>query len=147
MQRRSSGVRPGAPSKRGTRPSSASQPCIGRCVHAGPGGAEDLALALAITDLLFEKGRVDFGDHNRRFGRAQAALDMIPEILGDIDNELTALAREAIGELHDLFIDLDRLTVRRSLASGGGGRLPPENRNRPCRPRRVHPEGFRVLSG
>ena len=36
------------------------------------------------------------------------ARRMIPEILGDVDNELTALAREAIGELHDLFIDLDR---------------------------------------
>ena len=33
---------------------------------------------------------------------------MIPEILSDIDNELTPLAREAIGELHDLFLDLDR---------------------------------------
>ena len=36
------------------------------------------------------------------------ARRMIPEILGDVDNELTALTREAIGELHDLFIDLDR---------------------------------------
>ncbi len=36
------------------------------------------------------------------------ARRMIPEILGNVDNELTALAREAIGELHDLFIDLDR---------------------------------------
>ena len=36
------------------------------------------------------------------------ARRMIPEILGDIDNELTPLAREAIGELHDLFLDLDR---------------------------------------
>ena len=35
------------------------------------------------------------------------ARRMIPEILGDVDNELTALAREAISELHDLFIDLD----------------------------------------
>lgn len=32
----------------------------------------------------------------------------IPEILADLDNELTDLAREAIGELHDLFQDLDR---------------------------------------
>ena len=32
---------------------------------------------------------------------------MIPEILTDEENELTALAREAIGELHDLFRDLD----------------------------------------
>jgi hypothetical protein len=33
---------------------------------------------------------------------------MIPEILGDLENELTGLAREAIGELQDLFMDLDR---------------------------------------
>jgi len=36
------------------------------------------------------------------------ARRMIPEILSDPDNELTDLAREAIGELHDLFCDLDR---------------------------------------
>ena len=33
---------------------------------------------------------------------------MIPEVLTDEENELTALAREALGELHDLFRDLDR---------------------------------------
>ena len=33
---------------------------------------------------------------------------MIPEILSDLENELTALAREAINELYDLFRDLDR---------------------------------------
>jgi transposase len=36
------------------------------------------------------------------------ARRMIPEILGDLDNELSPLAREAIGELYDLFRDLDR---------------------------------------
>ena len=36
------------------------------------------------------------------------ARRMVPEILADEENELTALAREAIGELHDLFRDLDR---------------------------------------
>ena len=36
------------------------------------------------------------------------ARRMIREILTDEENELTALAREAIGELHDLFRDLDR---------------------------------------
>ena len=36
------------------------------------------------------------------------ARRMIPEILTDEENELTALAREAIGELHDLFRNLDR---------------------------------------
>jgi transposase len=36
------------------------------------------------------------------------ARRMIPEILTDPDNELTDLAREAIGELHDLMCDLDR---------------------------------------
>ena len=35
------------------------------------------------------------------------ARRMIPEILTDEENELTALAREAIGELHDLLRDLD----------------------------------------
>jgi transposase len=32
----------------------------------------------------------------------------IPGILSDLDNELTAMAREAIAELYDLFCDLDR---------------------------------------
>ena len=32
----------------------------------------------------------------------------VPEILADLDNELTAMAREAIAELYDLFRDLDR---------------------------------------
>ena len=36
------------------------------------------------------------------------ARRMVPEILADEDNELTALAREAIDELYDLFRDLDR---------------------------------------
>lgn len=36
------------------------------------------------------------------------ARRMIPEILSDLDNELTDLAREALLELHDLFRDLDR---------------------------------------
>ena len=36
------------------------------------------------------------------------ARRMIPEILTDEENKLTALARESIGELHDLFRDLDR---------------------------------------
>jgi len=36
------------------------------------------------------------------------ARRMVPEILSDLDNELTDLAREAIGELYDLFRDLDR---------------------------------------
>ena len=36
------------------------------------------------------------------------ARRMIPETLADEENELTALAREAIGELYDLFRDLDR---------------------------------------
>lgn len=38
-------------------------------------------------------------------GRARQA---IPEILADFSNELTDLTRETIGELHDLFRDLDR---------------------------------------
>ena len=33
---------------------------------------------------------------------------VIPEILADLDNELTVLAREALHELYDLFRDLDR---------------------------------------
>ena len=36
---------------------------------------------------------------------------LIPEILEDLGNELTALAREAIRELYDLFRDLDRRIV------------------------------------
>ena len=36
------------------------------------------------------------------------ARRIVPEILADLANDLTALAREAIGELYDLFRDLDR---------------------------------------
>ena len=36
------------------------------------------------------------------------ARRLVPEILSDLENELTLLAREAIAELHDLFRDLDR---------------------------------------
>jgi len=36
------------------------------------------------------------------------ARRLIPGILADMNNELTAIAREAIGELHDLMVDLDR---------------------------------------
>jgi transposase len=36
------------------------------------------------------------------------ARRLVPEILSDLENELTPLAREAIAELHDLFRDLDR---------------------------------------
>lgn len=36
------------------------------------------------------------------------ARRMIPDILADFDNELTPMARDAIGELYDLFRDLDR---------------------------------------
>jgi transposase len=49
--------------------------------------------------------------HDRGFAFPRSitrARRMIPEILGDLENELTGLAREAIGELQDLFMDLDR---------------------------------------
>lgn len=36
------------------------------------------------------------------------ARRLIPDILTDVDNELTPMARDAIGELYDLFRDLDR---------------------------------------
>ena len=36
------------------------------------------------------------------------ARRLIPEMLADLDNELTSLAREAIHELYDLFRNLDR---------------------------------------
>ena len=36
------------------------------------------------------------------------ARQMIPDILADAENELTDLSREAIAELHDLLVDLDR---------------------------------------
>jgi transposase len=39
---------------------------------------------------------------------ASRARQAIPEILSDLENELTAMAREAIAELYDLFRDLDR---------------------------------------
>ena len=40
------------------------------------------------------------------------ARRLVPEILSDLENELTPLAREAIAELHDLFRDLDRRICR-----------------------------------
>jgi transposase len=36
------------------------------------------------------------------------ARRLIPEVLADPANELTAMARETIGELYDLLVDLDR---------------------------------------
>lgn len=36
------------------------------------------------------------------------ARRIIPEILSDVENEITVLAREALNELYDLFRDLDR---------------------------------------
>lgn len=48
---------------------------------------------------------------DRGFAMAKSitrARRLVPEILADMTNELTALAREAISELYDLFRDLDR---------------------------------------
>ena len=48
---------------------------------------------------------------DRGFAMAKSitrARRLVPEILADTTNELTALAREAISELYDLFRDLDR---------------------------------------
>ena len=36
------------------------------------------------------------------------ARRLVPDILANLDNELTPMARDAIGELYDLFRDLDR---------------------------------------
>lgn len=47
-------------------------------------------------------------DRGYAFGKSiTRARRMIPEILSDLDNELTDLAREAIGELYELLQDLD----------------------------------------
>jgi transposase len=48
---------------------------------------------------------------DRGFAMAKSitrARRMVPEILSNLDNELTSLAREALYELYDLFRDLDR---------------------------------------
>lgn len=48
-------------------------------------------------------------DHGFAFAKSiTRARRAVPEILADLDNELTAMAREAIAELYDLFRDLDR---------------------------------------
>ena len=39
------------------------------------------------------------------------ARRIIPEILADVENEITSLAREALNELYDLFRDLDRRII------------------------------------
>lgn len=39
------------------------------------------------------------------------ARRIIPEILSDVENEITLLAREALNELYDLFRDLDRRII------------------------------------
>ncbi|MCP1997836.1 IS110 family transposase [Nitrobacter winogradskyi] len=39
------------------------------------------------------------------------ARRIIPEILSDVENEITVLAREALNELYDLFRDLDRRII------------------------------------
>jgi transposase len=59
------------------------------------------AVVSQIRGLLLDRGFA-FAKSITRARRA------IPEILADLDNELTALAREAIAELYDLMRDLDR---------------------------------------
>lgn len=59
------------------------------------------AVVSQIRGLLLDRG-IAIGVSITRARRA------IPEILSALDNELTDLAREAIGELYDLFRDLDR---------------------------------------
>ncbi len=67
----------------------------------------DLPIAIAailtgeLNDLLLDRGFAIA----KCITRARRA---IPEILSDLENELTAMAREAITELYDLFRDLDR---------------------------------------
>lgn len=48
---------------------------------------------------------------DRGFAMAKSitrARRLVPDILANLDNELTPMARDAIGELYDLFRDLDR---------------------------------------
>ena len=59
------------------------------------------AVVSQIRGLLLDRG-IAFA---KSIGRARR---MIPEILANQANELTAMARDAIGELWDLFCDLDR---------------------------------------
>ena len=59
------------------------------------------AIVSQIRGLLLDRGFA-FAKSITRARRA------VPEILADLDNELTAMAREAIAELYDLFRDLDR---------------------------------------
>jgi transposase len=59
------------------------------------------AVVSQIRGLLLDRG-IAFGKSITRARR------MIPEILGDQANELTTMARKAIGELWDLLCDLDR---------------------------------------
>jgi transposase len=59
------------------------------------------AVVSQIRGLLLDRG-IAFGKSITRARR------MIPEILADQANELTTMAREAIGELWDLLCDLDR---------------------------------------
>jgi transposase len=59
------------------------------------------AVVSQIRGLLLDRG-IAFGKSITRARR------MIPEILADTANELTTMAREAIGELWDLLCDLDR---------------------------------------
>ena len=59
------------------------------------------AVVSQIRGLLLDRG-IAFA---KSIGRARR---MIPEVLANQTNELTAMARDAIGELWDLFCDLDR---------------------------------------
>ena len=59
------------------------------------------AVVSQIRDLLLDRG----------FAMAKSitrARRLVPDILANFDNELTPMARDAIGELYDLFRDLDR---------------------------------------
>ena len=63
------------------------------------------AVVSQIRGLLLDRG-IAFGKSITRARR------MIPEVLADTANELTTMAREAIGELWDLLCDLDqRITI------------------------------------
>jgi transposase len=59
------------------------------------------AVVSQIRDLLLDRGFAFAKSITR-------ARRLVPDILANVDNELTPMARYAIGELYDLFRDLDR---------------------------------------
>ena len=92
--RRSPGVRPGAPAKRGASPPPASSRAKASAFTRILRAVEDFVVAPTRADLVPEKRGIDLGDHRRCIRRPQAGLEgPHPGTAGDARIRLQALER------------------------------------------------------